>query len=77
MWIYNNHFGSIWISNDNSFNQAKEELKLNFKVVDIGIYDKLVKSFVKHDYDPKKVQPSITNIFIYDLGTYNEDRAIA
>ena len=37
------------------FNQATEELKLNLKVADNVISDKLVKSFVEYElFKPKK-----------------------
>ena len=76
LFIYINHFCLIWKSNGISFNQAIEDLKLNFKFVDIVLSDKHVKRFVKYEYDPKKVQSPLTNILAYDLGTYNKDRAI-
>ena len=41
-YMYNNHFCLIWKSNVISFNNAIEELKLNFKVVDNVISDKHV-----------------------------------
>ena len=56
LFIYNIQFCLIWISNDVGFNRAIEELKLNFKVIDNVISDKHVKSFVKYEYKPKKVQ---------------------
>ena len=50
--IYNVHLCLIWESNDISFTQAKEELKLSFKVAGNVITD---QEFFKYDYDPKKV----------------------
>ena len=50
-----------------SSNQAKEELTLNFKVVDNIISDKHVKNFNKNDYNFKKVPSSLTNNIEYDL----------
>ena len=77
MFICNNHFCSFWKSNDISFNQAiGNELKPSFKVVDNVISDKHVKSFVKYDYHVKKVQSPLTNIVVYDLETFNKDRAV-
>ena len=43
LYIYNNQFCLIWKSNGISFNQAIEEVKLNFEVVDKYISDKHVK----------------------------------
>ena len=76
MFIYNDHYCIIWKSNDISFNQAIEELKLNFKIVDNVISDKHVINFIKYEYKPKKVQSALTNTFVYDLQTYNKDRVV-
>ena len=56
LFIYNNHFCLILKSNGISFNQVIEkELKPNFKLVDNVISDKHVKSFIKYEYNPKKL----------------------
>ena len=74
--IHNNHFCLIWKTQNISFNQAiKDELKPKFKVVDNVISDKHVKSFVKYEYKPEKVQSPLTNIVVYDLETLNKIRA--
>ena len=75
-FIYNNHFCLIWKSNGISFNQAISELKDNFKVVDNVVSDKHVKSFIKYEYNPKKVKSPLTNIVVYDLETFNKIRAV-
>ena len=55
LFIYNNHFCSIWKSNGFSFIQVVEnELKPSFRVVDNVLSDKHVKSFIKYEYNPKK-----------------------
>ena len=76
LFIYNNHFCLFWKSNGISFSQAIEELKNNFKVVDNVISDKHVKSFLKYEYNPKKVKSPLTNIVVYDLETCNKNRAV-
>ena len=77
LFIHNNHFCLIWKSNDISFNQViKDELKPNFKVVDNVISDKHVKSFVKYEYKPKKIQSPLTNIIVYDLETFKKIRDV-
>ena len=53
--------------------QQKKELKLNLKVIDKVISDKHVKSFIKHEYKPKKVQSPLTNFIVYVLETYNKN----
>ena len=76
LFIYNNEFCLIWKSKSNSFNEAIKKLKLNSKVVDNVISDKHVKSFIKNEYKPKKVQSPLTIIILYDIETYNEDRGV-
>ena len=55
LFIYNNHFCLIWKSDGISFEKAITELKDNFKVVDNVLSDKHVKSFIKNEYNPKKL----------------------
>ena len=76
LFIYNIHFCLIWKSNGVSFEKAITELKDNFKVVDNVISDKHVKSFIKYEYNPKKVKTPLTNIVVYDLETFNKIRAV-
>ena len=75
--IHNNHFCLIWKSNGISSNQVIEnELKPNFKAVDNVVSDKHVKSFMKYEYNPKKVKPPLTNIVVYDLESFNKNRVV-
>ena len=75
--IHNNHFCLIWKSNGVSFNQVIEnELKPNFKVVDNAVSDKHVKSFMKFEYNPKKVKSPLTNIVVYHSETFNKIRVV-
>ena len=74
--IHNNHFCLIWKSDGVSFYKAIKELKDNFKVVDNVISDKHVKSFIKYEYNIKKVKSPLTNIVIYDLETFHKIRAV-
>ena len=77
LFIYDNHFCLISKSNGISFNQVIEkELKPNFKVVDNVISHKHVKSFIKYEYNPKEVKSPLTNIVVYDLETFNKNRAV-
>ena len=77
MFIKNNHFCLFWKSNIISFNQViEDELKSNFEIVYNVISDKHVKSFIKYEYKPEKIQSSLSNIIVYDLGTFNKDRAV-
>ena len=38
--------------------------------------DKLVRRFVKYEYDPTRAQSPLTNIVVYDLETFGKDRAV-
>ena len=77
LFIYNKHFCLIWKSNGTRLRKAiEDEIKPTFKVVDNVISDKHVKSFMKYDYKPKKVQSPLTNIVIYDLETFKKIRAV-
>ena len=76
LFIYNNHFCLIWKSDGVSFEKAIKELKDNFKVVDNVISNKHVKSFIKYEYNPKKVKSPLTNIVVYDLENFNNIRAV-
>ena len=48
LFIYNNHFCLIWKSQRVSFNQAIQELKHNFKIVDNFITEENVSSHFKY-----------------------------
>ena len=45
-------------------------------VVHNVISDKHVKSFIKYDYKPKKVQCPLTNVVVYDLETFKRIRVV-
>ena len=75
--IHNNHFCLIWISDGISFKKAIEDkLQPNFKVFHNVIFDKHNKNFVEYEYKPKKVQSQSTNMIVYDIQTFNTDRAV-
>ena len=69
--IHNNSFCLIWESDGVSFDKAIKELKDNFKLVDNVIFDKHVKSYIKYEYKPKKVQSQLTNMVVHDIETFN------
>ena len=75
MYFFNIHFCLIWKSEGVSFNQAIQELKDNFKIVDNFITEENVKSHFGYIYHPKKIQSHLTNFIIYDLETHNTGRA--
>ena len=53
--LYNNHFCLFWKSQGVSFNQAIQESKDNFKIVDNYITEKNVNSHFKYEITPKKL----------------------
>ena len=76
LFIYFIHFCLIWKSNGITFDQAIEEVKLNFGVVDNVISDNHVKSSVKFEYEPIKVQSPLTDIVVYDLEIQQKMRVV-
>ena len=72
LFVYKNHFCSIWKSNGISFNKAMEELKTNFKVVDIILSDKHGKGINKLEYKPKKVSEKV----VYVIEAFKSDRFV-
>ena len=77
LFKHDNHFCLIWKSNGFNFNQAIEnKSKPNFKVVDNVESDKFVKSLIKKEHKPKKVQSPLTNINVHDLETFIKVRAV-
>ena len=75
LYLYNNHFCLIWKSEGVSFNQAVQELKNNFKMIDNYITEGNVNSHFKYEFIPKKIESHLTNFIVYDLETHNTDRA--
>ena len=65
LFIYKNHFCLFWKSDGISFDKAIKKLKRNFKAVDNVISDKHIISFIKYEYDPKKVKSPLTYIIVY------------
>ena len=75
LYLYKNHFCLIWKSQGVSFNQAVQELKDNFKMVDNFITEENENSHFKYEFIPKKIETHLTNFIVFDLETYNTDRA--
>ena len=75
LYLYNNHFCLIWKSQGVSFNQAIQELKNNFKIVDNYITEENVNSHFKYEYIPRKIESQLIILTVYDLETHITDRA--
>ena len=74
LFLYNKQFCLIWKSESVSSNQAIEELKDNFKIVDDFIIEENVKSHFEYIYTLKKIELPLTNFIVYDPETHNTDR---
>ena len=55
LYLYNIHFCLVWKSHGVSFNQAIQELKSKFKMVDNYITEENVNSHFKFEYKPRKL----------------------
>ena len=51
-------------------------MKDNFKLVVIVISDKHVKSYIKYEYKPEKVQSQLTSFNVYDIETFNTVKCV-
>ena len=60
------HFCQIWKSQSVSFEQAIEELKTNFKIVENYRTEENVLSQFKYEFIPKKNEFHLTNFIVYD-----------
>ena len=74
--LHINHFCLIQKTNGISFDRAIKELKDNFRVVDNFIPDKHVKSYIKYEYKPKKVQSQLTNMIVYNIETFSTIKCV-
>ena len=75
LFLHENHFCLIWKSQKVSFKDAIRELKDNFKIVDNYITEENVTSHFKYEFIPKTIESHLTNFIVYDLETFNTDRA--
>ena len=75
LYLYNNHFCLFWKSQGKNFEEAIQELKDNFKIVDNYITEENVNAYFKYEFTPKKIESHLTNFIVYDLETHNTNRA--
>ena len=76
LFVYKNIFCLLWKSHGVGFNKAIEELNIFFKVIDDVISHKNVKSFIKNEYKPNKVQSQLTNMLVYDIETFDTVKSV-
>ena len=74
LYLYNIHFCLNWKSQNVSFNQAVQELKDNFKIVDNFITEENVNLHFKYEFITKKIESHLTIFNAYDLEAHNTDR---
>ena len=75
LYINKNQLCLIWKSNAIKCKKAVKELNLEFKSVDNVITDKHPKSFIEYEQKTKKFQSQLTNIIVYDIETFNTNKA--
>ena len=63
LFLYNNHFCSIWKSEGVSFKQAIKELKDYFKIVDNYITEENINSRFEYIFKPKKIHSHLENFY--------------
>ena len=76
LFVRKNHFCLIWKTQNVSFKSEKDKVKTIFKCVDNYVCGKHVISVIKYECKPQKVQTQLTNTIVFDLQTYNTDRAL-
>ena len=74
---HKNHFCLTSKSQNVKFQRATDEVKPNFNIFDDYISDEHVKTFIKNEHLPKKIQPQITSTIVFDFETYNTGGAVA
>ena len=74
--MYKIQLCSLFKSQEFSFNTARGELKLNFRVIGIFTSDNHVENFINYEYIPKKVQFQLINMTVYDINSFITDKAV-
>ena len=77
LYLHNNHFCVIWVSEGINLLKATEEVELNFKYINNKVTDANVNKFKEYKFDPKKIDSQLNNVLVYDIETYNKERAIS
>ena len=73
LYLYKNHFCVIW---GNSLSKAVKEVEANFKFVNTEVTQLNSQNFKEYKFDPKKIDSQVTNVCVYDIETFNRDRAV-
>ena len=73
LYLNKNHFCVIW---GNSLKESVEELEANFRFIDNSVSDFNIDKYSKYEFTPKTVESQLNNICIYDIETFNRDRAV-
>ena len=75
LYLYNDQFCLIWKSEAVSFKNASDELRSKSKRVNKYVTDENVRNYFKYEHKPTKIEHQLTNFIVYDLETYNTNRA--
>ena len=75
LYLYNNHFCLICKSQGVSFNQATEELKVIFKMIDSYTTEENVNVYSKYELTLERRRITIDYFFVFDLETLNTNKA--
>ena len=73
LYLHNNHFCCIW---GDSLKKAVEEVESNFKLVNNYVISTIVNNHREYNFKPKKIESQLANVCVYDIETYNKDRAV-
>ena len=73
LYLYKNQFCVIW---GISLAKATKEVETNFKYINNTVTDSNVKNHKEYKFNPKKVEYQTNNICVYDIETFNRDRAV-
>ena len=73
LYLHNNHFCCIW---GDSLKKAVEELQVNFKLVNNFVNCYFVNKYVEYNFKPNTIESQLNNVCVYDIETYNKDRAV-
>ena len=75
LYSYNNRFCLIWKSDGASFDKSYRRIKIKIYIGNNCVWFDNVNSFFEVEYKPKKKE-SLTNFNVYDMETFNKDRAV-
>ena len=73
LYLHKNHICVIW---GDSLKKAVKEVEANFKFINTEVSELNVHNFKEYKFNPRKVANQVTNVCLYDIETFNRDRAV-